>query len=145
MGREEKFQYYADIEEDARNLFTQKEARSMRQFKSLLDDSVLFLAAVFLITGMAYWLLMRYNKAWVIRNRFLWSLVFYAGFWISLLIVLLMKPDVILMNTGGLVDQLIGTRFIRDWYLACFFVSTVIIGIIASISWRITRPRRLFS
>ncbi len=47
MGKEETFEYYSDLGEDGYNLFTQKEAGSMQHFKSLLDESIIFLAAVF--------------------------------------------------------------------------------------------------
>lgn len=144
-GKQDEFVLYADFEEhEGLPLSTAEEAEALGQIRSLLNESLILLAAAILITGITYWILIHYNRAEEIRRRFLWSLMLFLGSWAIALVLLLIEPNLIHPESGVVLSTLFTPHFIRDWFLASFSISAVIFGIFASASWRLTRPKRLF-
>ncbi|MDD2215213.1 MAG: DUF1461 domain-containing protein [Eubacteriales bacterium] len=144
LGKKEEFSYITEYQDREQDLFNLRESNVMRNIRELLNHLTLFMFGVVLITIAAYWILLHYNRKEGIRLAFKWSLVFYGILWVTFGLILFPWAPFKSLETEDLLLRLITSGFITDWFLAGIFISAVVMGILGSITWKLTKPRRMF-
>jgi hypothetical protein len=144
LGKKKEFSYITEYQDKEQDLFNIRENNVMSNIRKLLNQLTLFMLGVVLITIAAYWVLLHYNRKEGIRLAFKWSLVFYGVLWVTFGLILFPRTPFKSLETEDLLFSMITSGFITDWFLAGIFISAVIMIIMGSITWKLTKPRRMF-
>lgn len=152
-GKEESFQLKAEYDGREKNIFTATEEAVMSQFRNIMDISRIVLGALFIFVLLAYWHLLRQKRKEALRFAYKAGVITYivlaailtVGFLVESLRGMIMDFAI-----GGhfapedLLPQLFGNTIILEATIIIIIISAIIMVIGRAITWRLTKPERIF-
>lgn len=154
LGKEESFSLVADFREREQEVFALHEQLTMTHIRGLLDISLwVFAAAAFLIF-LIYGISLRKKKKISLRSAYKFSAFLYL-FLAGLNLAVFYYPAIRQKISAFLFQMPFGEEdvlplmlteaFARNSMLAALAGGMVLLIVLGSITWRLTRPRRMFS
>jgi hypothetical protein len=143
-----------DMSRDQQPVFNDSEQRIMSNLRDLLNFSFVMMAGLFIIIIAIYWLFLWNKLKWELRFAFKGGLVVFA-----VLVVLMVAAfnipvtnelvgSFLMMDTLSAEDaltQMLTHTLARDVLIVGIVISIILLIIGGSITWRLTKPRRMFS
>ncbi|WP_227017634.1 DUF1461 domain-containing protein [Sinanaerobacter chloroacetimidivorans] len=153
IGKVENFELIADYQGKEQNVFHTMEQVSMEHFKQLLNILLYAFAGMLLIAVICYGVFMANNRKYFLRTAFKSGILVYLVM-IILPIITYLVPSLrdfmqqfifrFKFNEDNLLTQIFTESFVVEFLAATTFISAVILFITGSVTWRMTKPRRMF-
>ncbi len=152
-GKEEEFDLFTEYRDREQSVFGAAEQINMENARKLLNDTLYILSGAAFLTVLSYCILLAKKKKYELRIAFKTGILVFA---LSLIVLnavhyfdrtreVLYRQ--IFINPFGADDVLpliLTEQFSQLGLIAISAVSLVLLLIIASATWRLTRPRRMF-
>ncbi len=144
LGKTEDFLYLSYDKEEEREPFTKQEGQFMKSFRSLLDVSAVVLAATLAFSTAASIFLIRRHEKEKLRLALKCSLGAFGILWI-ILVPLILQADVpSFFKADSFLSLTITSDVIGAWVFAGVVSSAIALGILLSVLWKFSRPKRMF-
>lgn len=154
FGDIEKFQIEAEYQGKDRALFTEDETKLFGWLRDSLDKSLIILIVCVLYAAFAYWLLFRQKMKKSIRNSYLAGMGLFVLTSAASAVILLsdgIRPGAVKSLTGyvshkdDILLQLFNDTLTLEFVIVIFAMSALLLLIGMSVTWRFTKPERIFS
>lgn len=150
--RTDELQYQVDEEDELSLIFTRDEQNWIQELRKNLDISAVILLAAAVLTAISYILLIKGEHYEVIRIRFKIASGIYVVFAAAVMLLMFAEPLrenlwlVIFegLDEGELLYSIFDGNFLTLYMAAALAVSTVIMGVGAYLTWKHTKPKRIF-
>lgn len=153
IGKTKDFQLVAEFQEREQNVFSKNDQNNMENLRNILNRMLIIMGILLAVTVITYWILIAKKKRTEIRYAFKGSLIIFVILTILIVITFNIQyardfiNQVIFissMEANEVLPLMLTEQFTRDCIVASIAVASVIIAILASITWRLTKPRRMF-
>jgi len=153
LGISDEFQIVPDPEMSQDKLFTEGEQLAMQQFAKILNIQLIIGAVLLVITVLLYLYFLRKRWPEILRKRFFGACIFFTLMIISSILVYNIQDaseflyNLIFTYDPGetdLLPQLLGRHFAKSSLVAGNMVAAVVMVVIYYLTWRLTKPRRMF-
>ncbi|WP_027399534.1 hypothetical protein [Anaerovorax odorimutans] len=154
FGKIENFDlrgYFEDIDKD---IFKTEENVIMNNFRSFLNKSMIIFTIITIIAVIMYVILFRADRKLALRISFKITFIFYLMLVIAGVICFILSKTreyiyyIIFKNPlleDGALASIMTNELAKMCVIGIIIVSAIILAGLASLTWKITRPRRMFS
>lgn len=152
-GKEKEFDLFAEYRDREQAVFSTVEQINMENARRLLNHSIYILGAAALLAVLSYWILLAKKKKYELRLAFKGGIIvfaamlitFYAAFYFDqsrafFYSRIFIRP----FGADDVVPLMLTEQFAQLGLVAVSAVGLVILVIFASVTWRLTKPRRMF-
>ena len=143
-GETERFQYSSWKPEWERELFTEEEENCMTEVRQILNGFAGLLAGLFILSAIACVVLVRTGEKNRLRFAFKISAGIFFALWAVLAPLMLQVSLPVALGEDSLLSLMINARFLRESVIAAAAASAVAMLLLASLLWRISKPKRMF-
>ncbi|MGI6731934.1 MAG: DUF1461 domain-containing protein [Anaerovoracaceae bacterium] len=143
-----------DIIVEQQSVFNDNEQRVMSNLREVLNLSLIIMAGLLIIIIVIYWLLLMKKLKWELRFAYKGGLIVFV-FLAVLMAAAFNIPytnelmsSYLMMDTLSVEDvlpQLLTHDLARDGLIVSLVISAILLALGGSITWRLTKPRRMFS
>lgn len=153
MGKEDEFDLFTEYREREQSVFGTVEQTNMENARKLLNYSLYILGAGAFLVLLSYSILLFKKKKYELRISFKAGIVVFTLSLLSLFVAFYFDQtrtflyELIFTNPFGADDVLpmmLTEQFAQLSLVAASVVGLVILVILASVTWRLTKPRRMF-
>ena len=153
LGKNKVFQLNAEYEGRELEIFSINDQKNMENLRHLLNIMLIVMGVMFVITFISYWILISMKNKLDIRNAFKGGVILYSSitilsflaFYISFLRDIIYKFIFISpMKEDSVLSLMLTKHFANDCLIAGSVIAAIILIIFASITWNLTKPRRMF-
>lgn len=150
--RQDEFQYQYDEEDEMSLLFTKDEQQVMEHMRSMADIAAVMLAITLVICLISYIVLMKGEHFEAIRSRLKISLIIWLLISIAQMIIAFI-PSIwgqvwnvwfATLTEEMLMYQILFSGFFQKFCLLNVLGSGILLGIIMYITWKYTKPKKIF-
>lgn len=153
IGKEADFDLFTEYRDREQAVFGADEQINMENARKLLNDTLYIIGSAALLIIVSYWILILKKKKYELRLAFkggiavftAMQVLFYAAFYFENTRTFFYR--LIFINPFGADDVLplmLTGRFVSLSMLANSVVAMILMVIFASVTWRLTKPRRMF-
>ena len=153
IHKNEVFELKAEYQGREQEVFDVNAQEDMDNLRSQLNIILIILGAMLLILTIIYWILIANKKKTDLRNGFKGGVVLFV--FIIILLTMAFNIEAVRemiyqyifitpLDKDNVLSLLLTKQFARDLLIAGTAVATIILGILASITWSMTKPRRMF-
>jgi hypothetical protein len=153
MEKKDDFNLIAEYREREQKLFSTGEQISMENARNLLNDSLFALAGFGILTVLGYAVYLLKKRKMALRFAFQGAAIFYAVLCVLTIIAFNLVPVRTALQqfifiypheADDVLPFILTGKFARDCISAGTLGAGIIMGILASFTWKITKPRRMF-
>ena len=153
LDKEDSFQMQAEYKDKIRNIFSPGEGEFMATSKSYLDISFIALCLMLVFIIFAYWFLRKQKRKTAIRFAYKGGWIVYIIFGLAATVTLALDRVRNWMmgfafkyefTDSDLLPQFFGRPFALESVAAIVIISLIILLAGMSITWRLTKPERIF-
>lgn len=154
FGKKDTFSLTADYNDREQEVFSIDEQLTMENIRELLNISLWVLLGTTLLTLIIYWIFLMNKEKLLLRGVFKFSFFIYivlsalniAAFYYAAAKQWLKEQIFkIPLSEEAILPLFLTENFARDCIFVAIGGSLVVMIIVGSITWRLTRPRRMFS
>ncbi len=152
-GKNDKFDLFTEYRDREQSVFGHIEQLNMENARKILNYTIYVLAGAVLLLIVSYWIMLAKRRKFELRNAFKGGIMVFAV--LQILQYALFYSDnarsffygLIFINPYG-ADDVLPLILTEHFAWLCITANTiaaaVILLIFASITWRLTKPRRMF-
>jgi len=152
-GKKDDFDLFAEYRDREQSVFSTVEQINMENARNLLNRTLYILAVALALTAAGIAVYLTKKKKYELRIAFKGSIAAYTAVMVMSLIALSFQQvkaflyQTIFVNPFGADDvlpQMLTREYAQYSILAILVVSMILLIILASLVWRLTKPRRMF-
>lgn len=152
-GKEKEFDLFADYHDREQTVFSTVEQINMENARALLNHSLYVLGAAALLAVLSYWILLAKKKKYELRLAFKGGILVFIGMLIAIFAAFFFDPSreffyrqifIRPFGTDDILPLMLTGQFAQLGLLAVSAVGLILLVIVASVTWRLTKPRRMF-
>lgn len=154
LGKEEKLEFIAEYQGREQNIFHLREQLAMERLRRLVDLALYAFFGLFALTVLGYIFMFSYGKKEELRTAFKGSVIFFLIFSaLSAAIMFIPSTRELAVNLifsqpfleEELLSKVFTFSFAKKLAIGVTAISTVILLVGGSLTWRWTRVRRMFA
>jgi hypothetical protein len=151
--RKETFSLVAEYEDGEQQVFAKNEQLSMENARKLLNDSLFLIGGAAVLAIASYWILLIKKYKYELRVAFKGGIAVFAALQVLIYSLLFIKGiraflhNLIFNGTFGKdnsLPQMLTPHFGNLGVFASSAVAVVLMILLTSLTWRLTKPRRMF-
>lgn len=152
LMKKDNFDLHAEFRDREQSVFGTGEQIAMENARELLNKTLMGLAITALLSIILYWIVLSKKLKPELRVAFKGGLIIFGL--IGVISIILFKlpvsetimQSIYIYNFGedDVLPLMLTRKFAGDCLTAILVVSMVILAIIGSITWKLTKPRRMF-
>lgn len=152
LMKKDNFDLYAEFRDREQSVFGTGEQIAMENARELLNKTLIGLGITILILVILYWLVLSKKLKPELRTTFKGGVIIFGL--IGVISIILFKlpvsetivQSIFVYNFGGddVLPLMLTRKFAGDGLTAVLIASMVILAIIGSVTWKLTKPRRMF-
>ncbi|MEL7656842.1 MAG: DUF1461 domain-containing protein [Bacillota bacterium] len=152
-GKEKEFDLFTEYRDREQSVFGTGEQINMENARKLLNHTLYIIGIALILAVISYGVFLLKKKKYELRIAFKTSIIVFAVMQAVFYILFLIEKtreflyEMIFINPFGADDALplmLTERFAKISVIANSVVALIMLIILASITWRITKPRRMF-
>jgi len=153
IGKMEEFDLVTDYRDREQAVFGTGEQINMEHARTLLNRTLYVLGGALILTVLSYWILLAKKKKLELRIAFkagvfvftAMQIMIYLFFYIAQLRTFFFnKIFIVAFGADDALPLMLTGEFARLSLVASTVISLVLLIILASVTWKLTKPRRMF-